>query len=124
MYGFSVYLKIGGYINMKKLFAFILTMVLVACLFTGCSEAETAYDSEKDTVVEVAFADLIQVPEYDYLYYSAKDRTVYYLFERHANFEHATGFFGPYIRNGHYCEYHDGKIIEVIPTVKIEDVAE
>lgn len=109
---------------MKKIFAFVLALVMVACMLVGCAEAKTAYDSEKDTVVEVAFADLVQVPGYDYLYYSSKDRTVYYLFERHANFNYATGFFGPYIRNGHNCEYRDGEIVEVIPTVRIENAAD
>jgi hypothetical protein len=107
---------------MKKFFAFVLAMIMVACMFVGCVEAKTAYDSEKDAVVETAIADLVQIPGYDYLYYSTTERTVYYLFEYYAKTDYASGFFGPYIRNGHYCEYSDGKIVEVIPTVKIEDV--
>ena len=108
---------------MKKIFAFVLAMVMVACIFTGCSkETKTAYDSEKDIVVEVALADLIQIPNYDYLYYSTTERTVYYLFEKYAFTDYALGFFAPYIRNGHYCEYINGEIVEVIPIVQIEDV--
>ena len=65
-YGFTILFEIVGYINMKKIFAFVLAMVMVACIFTGCSkETKTAYDSEKDIVVEVALADLIQIPNYD-----------------------------------------------------------
>ena len=106
---------------MKKIFAFALTLVMMATLFAGCNKTSTAYDSEKDTVVEVEFADLVQVPGYDYLYYSTTDRTVYYLFEKSGGWDFATGFFGPYVRNGHNCEYVNGKIVEVIPTVRIED---
>ena len=122
-YGFTILFEIVGYINMKKIFAFVLAMVMVACIFTGCSkETKTAYDSEKDIVVEVALADLIQIPNYDYLYYSTTERTVYYLFEKYAFTDYASGFFAPYIRNGHYCEYINGEIVEVISIVQIEDV--
>lgn len=106
---------------MKKIFAFVLAMVMVATLFTACGKSNAVYDSEKDAVVEAAFADLVQIPGYDYLYYSATDRSVYYMFERHDGWDHATGFFGSYVRNGHTCEYVGGEIVEVIPTVRIEE---
>ena len=108
---------------MKKILAFVLAMVMVACIFIGCGKSKTAYDSEKAAVVEVSFADLVQIPGYDYLYYSTTERTVYYLFEKYTDSSYSSGFFGPYIRNGHYCEYIDGEIVEVITTVRIEDVA-
>ena len=103
---------------MKKILSIILLMVMVATLFVGCSEEkqETAYDSEKDALVKVAYADLIQIPGYDYLYYSVNEQTVYYLFV-----VHNVRCFGPYIRNGHTCEYTDGQIIEIVPTVRIEE---
>ena len=116
MYGLTILFEIGGYINMKKIFAFVLALVMVACMLVGCRKAETAYDSEKDGVVKVQVADLAQIPGYDYLYYSTTDRTVYYYL---ISFE--TRCFGPKIINGHYCEYRNGQIIEVIPTVRIED---
>lgn len=104
---------------MKKIFTFVLAIVMVATMFAGCGTApETAYDSEKDAVVEVEFADLVQIPGYDYLYYSTTTRTVYYVFDIGPG-DYATGHMCEYIRNGHYCEYVDGKIVEVIPTVKI-----
>ena len=106
---------------MKKILSFVLMMVIVVCMFVGCGKANTAYDSEKDVVVEVAFADLVQVPGYDYLYYSTTERTVYYLFEKYTNTSYASGFFGPYIRNGLYCEYIDGQIVEIVPSVIIEE---
>ena len=106
---------------MKKVFAFVLAMVMVVCMFTGCGATKTAYDSEKNTVVEVEFADLVQVPGYDYLYYSAAERTIYYCFEKYPKTHSTTGYLAPYIRNGHYCEYRDGEIVEVITTVIIED---
>ena len=65
--------------------------------------------------MEVAFADLVQVPGYDYLYYSTTERTVYYLFEKYTDTSYASGFFGPYIRKGHNCEYIDGEIVEIVP---------
>lgn len=98
---------------MKKVFAFALAMVMVAVLFNGCKETKTAYDSEKDAVVEVEIADLVRIPSYDYLYYSTTTRTVYYLFEKYPDASYASGFFGPYIINGHTCEYVNGKIVEV-----------
>lgn len=98
---------------MKKVFAFALAMVMVAVLFTGCEETKkNAYDSEKDAVVEVEIADLVRIPGYDYLYYSTTTRTVYYLFEKYPGSSYASGFFGPYIINGHTCEYVNGKIVE------------
>jgi len=120
MFGFSVYLKIGGYINMKKIFAFVLAMIMVACMLVGCGEVKTAYDSEKDAVVETVIADLVQIPGYDYLYYSTKERTVYYLYKQGSG-RSATGYMCEYIRNGHTCKYVGGEIVEVIPTVQIED---
>jgi hypothetical protein len=30
-------------------------------------------------------------------------------------------YMAPYIINGHFCEYVDGEIVEIIPTVRIED---
>ena len=98
---------------MKKIFAFVLAVVMVAVLFTGCAETKKAYDSEKDAVVEVEIADLVQIPGYAYLYYSTTTRTVYYLFEDRPGSHSACGFFGPYIINGHTCEYVNGKIVEV-----------
>lgn len=98
---------------MKKVFAFALAMVMVAVLFTGCEETKKAYDSEKDAVVEVEVADLIPIPGYAYLYYSTTTRTVFYLFKKHPDSHFASGFFGPYIINGHTCEYVNGKIVEV-----------
>ena len=106
---------------MKKILSIVLVIVMMACMFVGCGKANTAYDSEKDAVVEVAFADLVQVPGYDYLYYSTTERTVYYLFEKYTDTSYASGFFGPYIRNGHNCEYIDGEIVEIVPTVRIEE---
>ena len=119
MYGFSVYLKIGGYINMKKIFAFVLAMIMVACMLVGCGEVKTAYDSEKDAVVETVIADLVQIPGYDYLYYSTTTRTVYYWFPLGY-----AGYMCEYIRNGHTCEYVKGEIVEVIPTVRIENATD
>ena len=90
---------------------------MVATLFVGCAEekSKTAYDSEKDNIVEVDFADLVQIPGYDYLCYSTTTRTVYY----------RIGYYMcVYIRNGHTCEYVEGKIVEVIPTVRIENVTD
>lgn len=109
---------------MKKIFALVLALVMVATLFVGCEETqETAYDSEKDAVVEVAFADLVQIPGYNYLYYSTTTRTVYYVFDVGPG-NYATGHMCEYLRNGHTCEYVDGEIVEIVPTVRIEDVTD
>lgn len=56
--------------------------------------------------------DLAEVPGHRYLSYSVNTHTVYYL---------VNGFMAPYIRNGHFCEYVGRQIVEVIPTVKLED---
>lgn len=69
-------MNFGGYFIMKKFFAFVLAIVMVTTLFVGCG-AKTAYDFEKDAVVKVTFADLVQIPGYDYLYYSTTEQTVY-----------------------------------------------
>ena len=91
--------------------------MMVTLFAVSCTNSSVSYDSEKDAVVETEFADLVQIPGYDYLYYSITERTVYYLFTNYDK-----GFFGPYIMNGHTCEYVEGKIIEVIPTVRIEEI--
>lgn len=101
---------------MKRILALVLTMVLVAYMFTGCGETKTAYDSEKDAVVEVAFADLVQIPGYGYLYYSTTTRTVYYCFRINGGASNSTGYMAPYILDGHFCEYLNGEIVEIIPT--------
>ena len=102
---------------MKKILASILT-VLTVCLLVGCGNTE-AYDSENDITVKVFYADLAEIPGCGgELYYSVNTHTVYYLL-----FGGNSRPMAPYIKNGHFCEYIDGEIVEVIPTVKIEDTA-
>ena len=98
---------------MKKILAFVLALVVIASLFTGCGKAK---ESDLPETPEIAIADLVKLPdpEYDYLFYSAKTGTVYYLFI-HGSMQYETGFMSPYIMNGHTCQYKNGKIVEVIP---------
>lgn len=98
---------------MKKIFAFVLAMVMVACMFSACGKSNTAYDSEKHVVVEVDIADLVQIPGYDFLFYNVTNRTVYYLFEE-IGYNRGCGFMAKYISNGHNCEYVDEQIVEVV----------
>ena len=105
---------------MKKIFAFVLALVMVACMFTTCGST-AVYDSQNDITVEVDYADLAPIPGRDYLYYSVSTHTVYYLY---AGLSQYTSFMCPYISNGHYCEYVGSEIVEVIPTVRIEDTTD
>ena len=100
---------------MKKFFAFVLAMVMVACLFTACAKS-TQYDPENDTTVYVYGTDLVVIPGYEYLSYSINTYTVYYEFSAVNGYS----YMAPYIMNGHTCEYRGGEIVEVIPTVRIE----
>lgn len=106
---------IGGYFNMKKIFSIVLALVLVVSVFTisGCSgmfDYEVVYDKENNISAEIVRADLAKVPGYDYLWYSINTHTVYYLgYSNEYN-----SWMCPYISNGHYCEYINGKIVEVV----------
>lgn len=93
---------------MKKIFAFVLAMVMVACMFTACGVA-TYYDSETHTEVAFVFADLVAIPEYDNLYYSVNTRTVYY-----GDFVGQESYMAPYLSNGNGCKYLDNEIVEVV----------
>ena len=65
---------------MKKIFAFVLALVMV-CMFSACNITPTVvYDSHNDNEVTIVFADLAEVPGYKHLYYSVNTHTVYYLY--------------------------------------------
>lgn len=98
---------------MKKIFALALAIVIVLCLFAGCSNTEHANKTQDETQIEVDHdLDLVEVPGYDYLVYSAETGTVYY-FIRTSYGRTGVGYMSPYIKNGHYCEYVDNEIVEV-----------
>ena len=97
---------------------------MVACMVSGCGSStdNTVDDSENDKVTFQTYmgTDLVPILEHDYLYYSLNTNTVYYVF-RTGFAQSSVSYMAPYIMNGHTCEYHDGEIVEVIPTVRIED---
>lgn len=108
---------------MKKIFAFVLAMIMAAGSFSSCGATTAAiyYDSQNDTNVTMFLdTDLVSIPGSDYLKYSFNTHTVYYVF-RDGTGRASVGYMAPYIRNGHICEYIAGEIVEIIPTEKIED---
>lgn len=100
---------------MKRKIYIIVTIVLIAMLsLTACGTTS----ANKTDNVAAEFADLTAIPGYEYLYYSKETKSVYYLFSTSEDFvggfSYGYGYFGPYIRNGHFCEYVDGQIVEII----------
>lgn len=51
----------------------------------------------------------------DTLCYSEETLTIYYFGSDGIN----AYLLAPYIRNGHFCEYRNGEIVEAIPTVRV-----
>ena len=99
---------------MKKIFAFVLAMIMVAVLFASCgaTTAATYYDSQNDTNVTMFLnTDLVSIPGSDYLKYSINTHTVYYVF-RDGTGRSSVAYMSPYISNGHTCEYIAGEIVE------------
>lgn len=97
---------------MKKIFAFVLALVMV-CMFSACNITPTVvYDSHNDNEVTIVFADLAEVPGYKHLYYSVNTHTVYYLYGITSTV--GSTFMDSYISNGNSCKYLDGKIVEVV----------
>lgn len=95
---------------------FIVCIVGIGMLFGRDKEPiddNRIYDSQNDIYVEVEFADLTPVPEYDYLYYSINTHQVYYLFKLGSG-QTSRGYMAPYLSNGHTCKYEGREIVEII----------
>ena len=102
-----------------KNFAFILILVMVTCMFTACSNENTQPEVTLDEETpEYVRTDLRKIPGHDELVYDTETSTIYYFII------YGSGriLMTPYIINGHFCEYIDGEIIEVIPSINIENV--
>lgn len=96
------------------IFAVIILVAFVISIIK--QKPKTGDDPNSNSAIEVAFADLAKVPEHEGIYYSINTRTVYYLRLGGHSYNMM-----PYISNGCYCKYVNGKIEEVVPRVRIEN---
>jgi len=78
---------------MKKIFTFILAIVMVATLFTACGTKST--ESQQTTVTNI---DLHSIPGYTDLVYLDETGTVYYYRSSPGGYS----WMAPYIINGHF----------------------
>lgn len=114
---------------MKENTSFWGTIVIIICLgafmvfvVAGGLDKYTQAENTQITLAEetpsYVATDLSEIPGHSELVYDIETRTVYYFII----YVGGRTFMSPYIINGHFCEYRDGEIVEVIPTVRIEDV--
>jgi hypothetical protein len=83
-------------------------LVMLSTLISGCGKESTGTAYDADPFVP------IEGEEINGLVYHRQSKTVYVLLKE-ANGYQGYGYLAEYIVNGHYTEYIDGKIIEVIP---------
>lgn len=103
----------------EKIYKSVLCIGIIAVLFTliltGCGKegSSTAWTADPFAIIEGK--------EQEGLVYNRESKTVYTMFSEMGVGGYSYGYMAEYIVNGHNCEYHDGKIVEVIPNYKIVD---
>lgn len=95
----------------KRLLTALLITTFAISSFTGCSRKNIAI-STSDILSGSPF---IEIPGESNLFYHVKSSSVYTIYFYRDNISgEIYSISAPYIQNGHFCEYHDGKIVEVI----------
>lgn len=96
----------------KRLLTTLLIATFAISSFTGCSKKNIA-TSTSDILSGSPF---VEIPGEPTLAYHSKSSSVYvvYFYRGNINSGETYSIFAPYIQNGHFCEYHDGEIVEVI----------
>lgn len=89
--------------------------VLLTMLLTGCVKESSSTAQQADP-----FA-VIEGKESEGLVYNRESKTIYVMYRDSSIGGYSYGYISEYIVNGHNCEYHDGKIVEVIPNYKVVD---
>lgn len=95
----------------------LLLVVMVFCVsFILCSCSPTKSSATVPIETFLNGTDLIPIPGEDNLAYYKEGKTVYIviLFKDGSMYEQSHSGIAPLIIHGHYCEYIDGEIVEVI----------
>lgn len=96
----------------KRLLTALLIATFTISSFTGCSKKNIA-GSTSDILSGSPF---VEIPGEENLVYHSKSSSIYVAYFYRGNIEGGETYSicAPYIQNGHFCEYRDGKIVEVI----------
>lgn len=97
----------------KRCFAIIVIGILMCTLLCSCGKESTQNSSVADPFIS------IPDEEENGLVYHKKSNTVYVLFSTCGGYQ-GYGYCSLYVQNGHFCEYRDGKILEVDSSVSVE----
>ena len=86
----------------------LISLTLASCIFlAGCGESVTVTDPND---IESINSNMIEVKDLSsFLICEKNTRMIYYRY----NVMYFT-FMCPYIQNGHFCKYENGKIVEII----------
>lgn len=86
----------------------LISLTLASCIFlAGCGESVAVTDPND---IESVNSSTFEVEDLSsFLICEKNTRMIYY----HSDVGHYT-FMCPYIQNGHFCKYENGKIVEII----------
>ncbi len=96
----------------KRLLTALLIATFAISSFTGCAKKNIA-NSTADILSGSPF---VEIPGEENLVYHSKSSSVYvvYFYRSFIGNVETCSISAPYIQNGHFCEYRDGEIVEVI----------
>lgn len=99
---------------MKKRFLLLVVMVFcVSLVLCACEPRKSSLTVPVETVIDST--GLIPIPGEDNLVYYPKGNTVYIVLTYYDfSYKQSHSGIAPLIIHGHYCEYIDGEIVEVI----------
>lgn len=88
----------------------LISLTLASCIFlAGCGEGESVAVTDPNDI-EIVNSSTIEVEDLSsFLICEKNTRMIYY----HGGVGHYT-FMCPYLQNGHFCKYENGKIVEII----------
>ena len=100
----------------KKRGILLILAIIMAAMMCSChnNTYNTATKTNKENGKElITYGAFIQIPgeEDNGLYYHKESKTVYIIFDRCIGLDNSVFSATPYIDDGHYFEYIDGKIV-------------